>query len=116
MFDDYEVGSKLRNVRESRSWSRKDVENMTGGEIKESILAMYENGHRRIPSPRLKRLADFYGVTVGFLMGEGLPRTDGAVDIRAILMSDPNYSDEEKKLLLDVVEIIQAKRRAEGKA
>jgi len=57
-----DVGWRLRHVRESRDLSRKDVENLTGSEFKESILAMYENGRRRIPTPRLKRLADFYDV------------------------------------------------------
>jgi len=112
-----EVGNRLRNIRESRNLSRKEVEGKTGGEFKESILAMYENGRRRIPTPRLKKLADFYTVSSAFLMGESSHIDSGAqeYDIKAMLMTDPKYSEEEKELLLHVINIIGAKRKAEGK-
>jgi len=113
-----EVGARLRHVRESKQLSRKDVEGLTGGAFKESIIAMYESGRRRIPTPRLKDLADFYGVTVAFLSGESpvaAAAGAGQVDIEALLMSDPKYSDDERDLLLHVLDIIKAKRRAEGK-
>ncbi|KKL03539.1 hypothetical protein LCGC14_2625150 [marine sediment metagenome] len=112
-----EVGNRLRNVRESRNLSRKEVEIQTGGEFKESILAMYENGRRRIPTPRLKKLADFYTVSSAFLMGDS-PHVDSGFqeyDVEAMLMSDPKYSEEEKELLMHVINIIAAKRKAEGK-
>lgn len=112
-----EVGNRLRNIRESRNLSRKEVEEQTGEEFKESILAMYENGRRRIPTPRLKKLADYYGVSTAFFLGES-PHMNAkakAYDIEAMLMSDPKYSDDEKELLLHVISVIKAKRRAEGK-
>ncbi len=111
-----EIGLRLRNIRESKNLSRRDVENLTDGEFKESILSMYENGRRRIAAPRVKRLADFYEVPVSFLMGESpIPQSWEAYDIEALLMSDPKYSDEERELLLHVIGIIKAKRKAEGK-
>lgn len=112
-----EIGNRLRNIRESRNFSRKDVEEQTDGEFKESILAMYENGRRRIPTPRLKKLADFYGVSTAFLMGESpyMNATVQEYDIEAMLMSDPKYSEDEKELLVHVIHIIKAKRKAEGK-
>jgi transcriptional regulator with XRE-family HTH domain len=115
IFED-QVGLRLRNIRESKKLSRKDVENSTQGEFKESILCMYESGGRRIPTPRLKRLADFYEVPISFIMGEG-PASENweEYDIEAMLMSDPKYSDEERDLLLHVINIIKAKRKAEGK-
>ena len=111
-----DVGWRLRHVRESRDLSRKDIESLTKGEFKESILAMYENGRRRIPMPRLKQLADFYGVSVAWLMGEATAQSnDEKVNIEALLMADPSFSSDERRLMLDVLEIIKAKRRAEGK-
>lgn len=112
-----EVGLRLRHVREAKSLSRRDVERQSRGLIKESILAMYESGRRRIPTPRLKELADFYGTSLSFLLGEShnpIP-ADQTVDIEALLRSDPKYSEEERALLLHVLEIIRAKRRAEGR-
>ena len=112
-----EVGCRLRNIRESRDMSRKDVEEQTNDEFKESILAMYENGRRRIPTPRLKNLADFYGVSTAFIMGENPSMNAPAreYDMEAMLASDPKYSDDEKDLLLHVISVIKAKRKAEGK-
>lgn len=110
-----DVGTRLRNMRESRNLSRRDVQNMTQEEFKESILAMYENGHRRISAPRLKKLADFYGVPVAFFLGE--PTTDAkakAINLEAALRSDPEFSEEEKELLLHVVEIIKANKNNES--
>ncbi|MDI6689333.1 MAG: helix-turn-helix transcriptional regulator [Actinomycetota bacterium] len=116
MYYDNEIGLRLRNVRESKRLSRKDVEKLTSGEFKESILAMYESGRRRICASRLKRIADFYGVPVSFLLGETFtPQPSQSYDIEAMLMSDPKYSEEERELLLHVIDIIKAKRRAEGK-
>lgn len=113
---EYEIGLRLRNIRESKQLSRKDVETLTKGEFKESILSMYENGRRRIAALRLKRLADFYEVPVSFLVGEASSSMNWEeYDIEAILMSDPKYSSEERELLLHVIGIIKAKRKAEGK-
>jgi transcriptional regulator with XRE-family HTH domain len=112
-----EVGARLRHLRESRELSRKDVERLSEGMVKESILAMYESGRRRIPTPRLKELADFYSSSLAFLIGESpTPLVDKSqVDVEALLKSDPKYSDEERELLLHVLDIIKAKRRAEGR-
>lgn len=111
-----EVGNRLRYVRESKGFSRKEVEILTSGEFKESILAMYENARRRIPTPRLKRLADFYGVAAAFFLGESTRGPEiKHQDIEALLLSDPLYTDDERRLLTDVIEIIRAKRRAEGR-
>lgn len=106
------IGNRLRNIRESLNMTRKEVEMKSQGEFKESILAMYESGRRRLPTPRLKKLADLYGVPVSYVLGE---KDNANVDIEALLMSDPKYSQEEKDLLLHVLNIIKAKRKAEGK-
>lgn len=112
-----EIGTRLRNIRESQDLTRKDVEERSRLEFKESILAMYENGRRRIPTPRLKGLADFYGVSTSFILGESSEMNTHAqeYDVEAMLMSDPKYSEDEKELLLHVISVIKAKRKAEGK-
>lgn len=111
-----DVGWRLRNVRESLGFSRRQIEEMSEGEFKESILAMYENGKRRIPTPRLQRLAGIYNVSGSFLLGEAptLEASEGA-DVEALLMSDPKFSEDERELIRNVLDIIKAKRRAEGR-
>ncbi|MCL4499833.1 MAG: helix-turn-helix domain-containing protein [Chloroflexi bacterium] len=93
--------------------SRREVERQSLGEFKESILAMYENSKRRIPTPRLTRLAELYGVSVSFLLGES-PES-APVDLEALLMTDPKFSSDERALIKNVLDIIKAKRLAEGK-
>lgn len=106
-----DLGMRLRHLRESRDLSRHDVENLTSGEFKESILAMYENGQRRIATPRLKRLADFYQVSVAYLLGEvGLKEANFPYSFEAALRSDPEFSDKEKELLLHIISVIKTKR------
>jgi len=106
-----DLGMRLRHLRESRNLSRRDVENLTNSEFKESILAMYENGQRRIATPRLKRLADFYQVSVAYLLGEtDQKKADFSYSFEAALRSDPEFSDEEKELLLHIISVIKAKR------
>lgn len=112
-----QTGNRLRNIRESRDLSRKDVESLMRGEFKESILEMYENGQRAIPILRLKKLADFYAVSTAFLIGESSRAALGVqeYDIEAMLMTEPKYSDEEKDLLLHVINIVEAKRKADSR-
>ncbi|MCL5292454.1 MAG: helix-turn-helix domain-containing protein [Actinobacteria bacterium] len=111
-----DVGLRLRHVRESLRLSRREVEERSRGEFKESILAMYENAKRRIPTPRLQRLADIYGVSASFLLGESvIPERGAPMDVEALLMSDPKFSEDERALIKNVLSIIKAKRRAEGK-
>ncbi len=112
-----EIGKRLRNMRESRNLSRKAVETKIAGEISEFALEMYEKGTRRIPPSRLERLADFYGVAGAFLRGECSARDSGIQDyeLEVALLTDSRYSKEEKDLLVHVINIIEAKRKAEVK-
>ncbi len=112
-----EIGKRLRNMRESRNLSRKEIEEKTAGEISEFVLEMYEEGRRRIPSSRLEKLAYFYGVASAFLRGENSGSDSGIQDyeIEVALMKDPRHSKEEKELLVHVINIIEAKRKVEGR-
>jgi len=112
MFLEMDVGHRLRNIREIKGLTRKDVEIQTDGEFKESILAMYESGRRNVSLPRLKRLSEFYEVSIAFLLGEAPTPAQGdeAANINAILMSDPDFSDEEKRILVYILGLLKAKK------
>lgn len=71
-----EVGAQLRSVRKHAGLSLHDVAARSGREFKASTLGAYERGERTISVPRLRRLADIYGVTIREL----LPR-DIAIEI-----------------------------------
>jgi transcriptional regulator with XRE-family HTH domain len=65
-----EVGARLRAVRRARELSLDDVERTSGGRWSASAVGAYERGFRNLSLPRLRELADFYGVPMGVLLGE----------------------------------------------
>lgn len=62
------LGERLRNVRTQQDLSLHDVERMSEGEYKASVLGAYERGERSVSVPRLRGLADFYRVPLKELM------------------------------------------------
>ena len=66
------VGQRLRLVRQQRRLTLQEVDQLSGSEIKASVLGAYERGERIISVLRLKRLAEFYEVPIDHL----LPHTE----------------------------------------
>jgi transcriptional regulator with XRE-family HTH domain len=69
-----QVGKRLRSIRKQRGLSLQDVQRVSDQEFKAAVLGAYERGERSLSLPRLRRLADFYGVPVNQL----LPQEAGA--------------------------------------
>ena len=59
--------SKIRKARNTTGFTQKEVEKETG--IKQSTLTKYENGKLEPDLEKLGILADFYGVSVDWLLG-----------------------------------------------
>lgn len=64
------VGARLRAVRRQRGMSLVDVEERSRGRWSASALGAYERGFRNLSVPRLRSLAEFYGVPMSVLLGE----------------------------------------------
>jgi transcriptional regulator with XRE-family HTH domain len=62
------IGGRLRAVRKQKRLTLHDVEAVSGGEFKASVLGAYERGQRRIAVSRLERLAQIYRVPVDQLL------------------------------------------------
>lgn len=58
------LGERLRHVRLQQGRSLHDVEELSGGELKASVLGAYERGERAVSIRRLEQLATFYRVPV----------------------------------------------------
>jgi len=54
------TGVILRVLRKHRGHSLKDIEELTNGNVKASILSAYERGERAITVPRLLYILDLY--------------------------------------------------------
>lgn len=62
------LGDRLRNVRAQQDLSLHDVERMSDGRYKASVLGAYERGERSVSVPRLRSLAEFYRVPLTELL------------------------------------------------
>ena len=62
--------NRLRELRKSRKLTQIAVQMQTG--IEQALLSKFENGERIPPTETLMRLADFYHVSMDYIMG----RTD----------------------------------------
>ncbi len=62
--------NNLRKLRKEKGLSQIAVQMQTG--IEQALISKYENGERVPPTETLMQLADFYGVSMDYIMG----RTD----------------------------------------
>ncbi len=62
--------NNLRKLRKEKGLSQIAVQMQTG--IEQALMSNYENGERVPPTETLMQLADFYGVSMDYIMG----RTD----------------------------------------
>lgn len=83
-----QVGKRLRSIRKQRGLSLQDVQRVSDQEFKAAVLGAYERGERSLSLPRLRRLADFYGVPVNQLLPQeagpetaSLPSLSGGITI-----------------------------------
>ena len=60
-------GQKLRTAREQAGYTQRQITEITG--IKQPTLASYETGRREPDIETLGKLADFYNVSVDWLIG-----------------------------------------------
>ena len=65
------IADRLRELRAERKLNQDEVAEACG--ISRIALARYETGARAPRSEYVARLADFYGVTVDYLMGRDTP-------------------------------------------
>ncbi len=85
------LGNYLRELRERQKVSQKEVAEETG--ISRPYLSQLETGKRGVPGPKiLKRLADFYGVSVESLFAAaGLPTKALYATPQAALDTDERF-------------------------
>ena len=62
--------NNLRKLRKEKGLSQIAVQMQTG--IEQALISKYENGERVPPTETVMQLADFYGVSMDYIMG----RTD----------------------------------------
>ena len=59
--------NRLRDLREDRDLKQKDISDML--KIHQTTYSDYERGNLNIPVPVLHKLADFYNISIDYLLG-----------------------------------------------
>jgi len=96
--DQYQaIGSRLRAIREGREDTQEDIARLLG--ISRKAYGMYESGQRRIDLNDLKRIADHYGVSLTYFLGEEIETNR----IQAELRRATDALEETRKRLEEVV-------------
>lgn len=74
------LGEHLRKLRKQKNLSLLDVQALSEGEFKASVMGAYERGERAISAVRLARLADLYRLPLQAMLpsGEASDATGGA--------------------------------------
>ena len=58
---------RIRNLREDKDLYRKDIAEVLG--ISQQYYSEYESGNRAIPVFHLMKLAEFYNVSIDYIVG-----------------------------------------------
>ena len=62
--------NRIKELRKNRGYTQVSLQMQTG--IEQALLSKYENGERVPPTETLIRLADFFNVSIDYMLG----RTD----------------------------------------
>ncbi len=92
------VGERLRAIRKQKKLSLHEVDDVSGGEFKASVVGAYERGERAISLPRLQRLAEVYAVPVAQLLP--FDESDPGVDPDSV-------ASRPRKLAIDLVRLAE---------
>lgn len=99
----------LRILRKNAKMTMKELGRVLG--CGESTISMYENGKRQPDNETLKKIADYYGVTIDYLLGyetttistvEENSLTDGE---KALLDLFNRVPQEQQQLVLEMIKV-----------
>lgn len=63
----YKLGNRIRELRAEKGVTLAELEDSTG--LSTSAVSQYENGNRKPKIENWQKLADYFGVSVGYLQG-----------------------------------------------
>ncbi len=107
-----EVGARLRDLRQARGWTLRDVEERSDGRFTIGAVGAYERGTRMLSAERLVALCALYDVDPDALFSD---RELESVDVTVIIDLDRVEASDEVELgrLCDTV--LRMRRGHEGR-
>lgn len=99
------VSDKLKELRKSRRLTQDEV--AAGLHCSRETISRYENGIRQPAPETLKRLADFYGVSVDYLYGQVPPRESDLSEYEIALLTA--FRKNPRSVQDDVIDFLNMK-------
>lgn len=104
---------QVRKLRKERNLSMKEFGNLVG--LAESTISLYENGKRQPDNEKLIQMADFFGVSVDYLLGRIEKETPPDMELsegeKQLIALIKELTDEEAQELSNYVDFIISKRK-----
>lgn len=94
---------RLRELRKSKGISLKELGTIVG--VAESTMSLYESGKRQPDYETLLKLAEYYGVTVDYLL-RGSEEEQLPEELVILNRKARNWSPEKRKQLLDMARVM----------
>lgn len=107
-------GEKLKKLREERGVYQRDLAVYIG--VTPTTISYYEANRKKPQMEKLNKIAEFFGVTVDYLLGQE-KSIDNLEDefpegIRLLRRANKELSDSDKEVMADVMKsIIEARRK-----
>ena len=84
-----EVGKRLKDARESRGFTQEQIEKYLN--INRVQLSYYETGKREIGMSTLIKLADLYGYSTAYFLGDTETEMPAAISFRAEGIAEEDF-------------------------
>lgn len=101
---------RLRELRKQSGLTMKQVGAAVG--VAESTMSLYESGKRQPDFNTMKRIADYFCVTVDYLMGSEIEKSDEkrSADEQALLRGFRALPEDGKKEILEYLKFKSSKK------
>ena len=104
------LGTRIAKLRRQKGQSLQEVADAVG--VSKAHIWEMEKGIAANPSMMLvTRLADHFGVTIAYLVGEDIESTDAPRDIQRMFRQAAQLDDKERAILDDMMKSLLKRRR-----
>lgn len=103
------LGNRIRQARKYRGYSQEDIASLL--DISRSSISLMENGERKLDSMELKKLAEFFNVSVDDLIGESQTNIDYGEDIEMVARAAEDLTPDDREEVLRFAQFLRSRNR-----
>lgn len=104
------LGSRIKTLRTERGWIQKDLAERLN--VSKQVISAYENGQRRPDLDTLQRMAEIFGVTSDYLLGQSISQDSSGEDlevlfpegVRVLRRASKKLTPEQKQKMANLME------------